>query len=188
MSKTVTRQRRDCNLNPDPSAPESSTLTTRLFEPPFVVGYFSIKKESWTSDFASVQCCLAVSQFEYMPRCEICAATWQVTLSMRFFASPAPGRCVQTCVIHKIRSTQRITTPPEEDYKPRPSVACTKKWMKTGHVVACGQTDRPNRQTRLSQYVASQPVRSNNSVSQKLKLLQENILSYYTGVYDFSVN
>jgi len=28
--KTVTRQRRDCNLNPGPSAPESSTLTTRL--------------------------------------------------------------------------------------------------------------------------------------------------------------
>jgi len=28
--KTVTRQRRDCDLNPGPSAPESSTLTTRL--------------------------------------------------------------------------------------------------------------------------------------------------------------
>ena len=28
--KTVTRQRRDCALNPGPSAPESSTLTTRL--------------------------------------------------------------------------------------------------------------------------------------------------------------
>jgi len=28
--KTVTRQRRDCHLNPDPSAPESSKLTTRL--------------------------------------------------------------------------------------------------------------------------------------------------------------
>jgi len=28
--KTVTRQRRGCNLNPGPSAPESSTLTTRL--------------------------------------------------------------------------------------------------------------------------------------------------------------
>ena len=27
---TVTRQRRDCDLNPGPSAPESSTLTTRL--------------------------------------------------------------------------------------------------------------------------------------------------------------
>jgi len=30
MPKTVTRQRRDCDLNPDPSAPESSTLSTRL--------------------------------------------------------------------------------------------------------------------------------------------------------------
>jgi len=28
--KTVTRQRRSCDLNPGPSAPESSTLTTRL--------------------------------------------------------------------------------------------------------------------------------------------------------------
>ena len=28
--KTVTRQRRDCDLNPGPTAPESSTLTTRL--------------------------------------------------------------------------------------------------------------------------------------------------------------
>jgi len=30
LPKTVTRQRRDCDLNPDPSAPESSTLTSRL--------------------------------------------------------------------------------------------------------------------------------------------------------------
>jgi len=30
LLKTVTRQRRGCNLNPGPSAPESSTLTTRL--------------------------------------------------------------------------------------------------------------------------------------------------------------
>jgi len=30
LPKTVTRQRRDCDLNPSPSAPESSTLTTRL--------------------------------------------------------------------------------------------------------------------------------------------------------------
>ena len=28
LPKTVTRQRRDCNLNPGPSATESSTLTT----------------------------------------------------------------------------------------------------------------------------------------------------------------
>jgi len=30
LPKTVTRQRRDCDLNPGPSAPESSTLNTRL--------------------------------------------------------------------------------------------------------------------------------------------------------------
>ena len=30
LPKTVTRQRRDCDLTPGPSAPESSTLTTRL--------------------------------------------------------------------------------------------------------------------------------------------------------------
>ena len=30
LPKTVARQRRGCNLNPGPSAPESSTLATRL--------------------------------------------------------------------------------------------------------------------------------------------------------------
>ena len=30
LPKTVTRQRRDCDLNPGPSATESSMLTTRL--------------------------------------------------------------------------------------------------------------------------------------------------------------
>jgi len=30
LPKTVIRQRRDCDLNPGPYAPESSTLTTRL--------------------------------------------------------------------------------------------------------------------------------------------------------------
>ena len=30
LPKTVTRQRRGCDLNPGPSAPESNTLTTRL--------------------------------------------------------------------------------------------------------------------------------------------------------------
>jgi len=30
LPKTVTRQRQGCDLNPDPTAPESSTLTSRL--------------------------------------------------------------------------------------------------------------------------------------------------------------
>ena len=36
LPKTVIRQRRGCDLNPGPSAPESSTLTTRLPSHPFV--------------------------------------------------------------------------------------------------------------------------------------------------------
>ena len=38
LPKTVTRQRRDCDLNPGPSAPESSTLTTRLPSHPAIGG------------------------------------------------------------------------------------------------------------------------------------------------------
>ena len=34
LPKTVTRQRRNCDLNPGPSAPESSKLTTRLLSHP----------------------------------------------------------------------------------------------------------------------------------------------------------
>jgi len=34
LPKTVTRQRRDCDLNPGHSAPESSTLTTLLASQP----------------------------------------------------------------------------------------------------------------------------------------------------------
>jgi len=34
LPKTVTRQRRDCDLNPGTSAPESSRLTTRLLSHP----------------------------------------------------------------------------------------------------------------------------------------------------------
>ena len=38
LPNTVTRQRRDCDLNPGPSAPESSTLTTRLPSHPTCLG------------------------------------------------------------------------------------------------------------------------------------------------------
>ena len=34
LPKTVTRQRHDCDLNPGPSAPKSSTLITRLLSHP----------------------------------------------------------------------------------------------------------------------------------------------------------
>jgi len=37
LPKTVIRQRRGCDLNPGPSAPESSTLTTRLPSHPIII-------------------------------------------------------------------------------------------------------------------------------------------------------
>ena len=39
LPKTVTRQRRGCDMNPAPSAPESSTLTTRLPSHPLTTVY-----------------------------------------------------------------------------------------------------------------------------------------------------
>ena len=36
LPKTATRQRRDCNLDPGPSASESSSLTTRLPSHPVI--------------------------------------------------------------------------------------------------------------------------------------------------------
>ena len=39
LPKTVTRQRCGCDMNPGPSAPESSTLTTRLPSHPYYYYY-----------------------------------------------------------------------------------------------------------------------------------------------------
>jgi len=46
LPKTVTRQRRGCDLNPGPSAPESSMLTTRLPSRPYQA-MLSYKKKQW---------------------------------------------------------------------------------------------------------------------------------------------
>jgi len=45
LPKTVTQQCRDCDLNPGPSAPESSTLTTLLPSHPGIHVYESIKEQ-----------------------------------------------------------------------------------------------------------------------------------------------
>ena len=42
LPKSVTRQSHDCDLNPGPSAPESSTLTTCL---PSHTGHYLLKKQ-----------------------------------------------------------------------------------------------------------------------------------------------
>jgi len=49
LPKTVTRQRHDCDLNPGPTAPESSTLTTRLPSHPFKCwnGIYASFSKAW---------------------------------------------------------------------------------------------------------------------------------------------
>ena len=47
LPKTVTRQRRGCDLNPGPSAPESSTLTTRLPRATRYVMLCRVKPTKW---------------------------------------------------------------------------------------------------------------------------------------------
>ena len=51
LPKTVTRQRRGCDLNPGPSAPEFSTLTTRLPSHPWSVNSVRcvVKLVKWSS-------------------------------------------------------------------------------------------------------------------------------------------
>ena len=53
LPKTVTRQRCDCDLNPGPSAPESSTLSTQLpSHPPF--SFERLCRHLWGFDMNSV--------------------------------------------------------------------------------------------------------------------------------------
>jgi len=61
LPKTVTRQRRGCDLNPGPSAPESSTLTTRLPSHPVLNVYARIMHviaSAAASLFCTVYCVL----------------------------------------------------------------------------------------------------------------------------------
>ena len=57
MPKTATRQRRDCDLKPGPSAPESSTLTTRLPTHPHkhCRGYYASRPRGHTGIVRSVR-------------------------------------------------------------------------------------------------------------------------------------
>jgi len=63
LPKTVTRRRRGCDLNPGPSAPESTTLTTRLPSHPFPVikcKKINFQRESGTGTVRCVCVCVCV--------------------------------------------------------------------------------------------------------------------------------
>ena len=71
LPKTVTRQRRDCDLNPGPSAPESSTLTNRLPSHPAMCTYLKMSVLVLVQQGRGMRwprrCWPLLSHFKYMP-------------------------------------------------------------------------------------------------------------------------
>jgi len=61
LPKTVTRQRRGCDLNPGPSVPESSTLTTRLPSHPGMVNWLSTSCHNISDVYHSVPSVLQIT-------------------------------------------------------------------------------------------------------------------------------
>ena len=59
LPKTVTRQRRGCDLNPGPSAPESNTLNTRLTSHPRVTVDLCNSRRAVTNSLANVYLMMA---------------------------------------------------------------------------------------------------------------------------------
>jgi len=47
LPKTVTRQRRDCDLNSGPSVPEFSTLNHSATEPPLLMQSIELHMQRW---------------------------------------------------------------------------------------------------------------------------------------------
>ena len=106
LPKTVTRQRRDCDLNPGPSAPESSTLTTRLPD----LGY-SMQADPPGTAPISVCVCVCVCSTSCVSRCaRRPATTWASRTRARWAPSvsrtrPRVGRCSSVSMPRRCRAS-----------------------------------------------------------------------------------
>ena len=103
LPKTVTRHRRDCDLNPGPSAPESSTLTTRLpshlglYTSASIQDYMAChagdRRSFYTASVDAVyrapSCTLDVGAIPHLPQSSLCALTSR-SLSAVPVAEPRP--------------------------------------------------------------------------------------------------
>ena len=126
LPKTVTRQRRDCDLNPDPSAPESSTLTTRL--PSHPQFNRNVIKINHLSVFNPPACDLTgASRRLPHPR----PATCNFTIPLRHWKNWTPSqRCLQVA-------------------SGRAGIACTRRLMYKGWLLQLIHTATPDT-TKLS--------------------------------------
>ena len=85
LPKTVTRQHRGCDLNPGPSAPESSTLTTRL---PCRPVQQKNKKSLWRWWVCWVCACCVVAVLSSVFCAIFCALTsriWDLELTLFYW-------------------------------------------------------------------------------------------------------
>ena len=119
LPKTATWQRRSCDLNPGPSAPESSTLTTRLPSHPFYVYRLLnvhvfhalvcqcsaeetlLLNDCWWLYYSASWSCTSVSS-----RGKWKTKTWSRAVSSCLMSSHVTGSCWQTLktLVH-LRST-----------------------------------------------------------------------------------
>jgi len=86
LPKTVTRQRRDCDLNPGPSAPESSTRTTRLpSHPPNVIAAVKCQCSRIVYKVAAASCRLS-----YVRSLDLNVDALDMTPARSVVAAPLP--------------------------------------------------------------------------------------------------
>jgi len=105
LPKVVTRQRRDCDLNAGPSAPESSMLTTRL---PMIYSQLLLPQREISA--LSCMCekckCWHVRQILYRMRCFTTTFWNLIAPYILFCTSPLRTICISHEKVHK----QSLTT------------------------------------------------------------------------------
>ena len=74
LPKTVNRQRRGCDLNPGPSAPESCTLTTRLPSHPESASVTQIRERGASTYSVQLVAVIAVNMVCHKPATAAAAA------------------------------------------------------------------------------------------------------------------
>jgi len=106
LPNTVTRQRRGCDLNPGPSAPESSTLTTRLP---------SHRRLTYDAEYRLVLCGTACSKqvFVRVFRCTVASVQKRHVAIARLRHPAVLGRTCQEVwfIILVVTSTKEVSFP-----------------------------------------------------------------------------
>ena len=106
LPKTVTRERRSCDLNPGPSVPESSTLTTRLPSHPSCfkllemnILFYASERRGFISGSLCVLQLLCCHDVVTVPRCHVVSVSSIIVITggrARAGAGSWPGSVLAT--------------------------------------------------------------------------------------------